>query len=400
MKISCIGLNSNLINSNEQIEVIKYLNKKLYEIGENVSLISYFDNNLDKLKTLLQSDNNILFFVGNSQVIYNHNIKDNLSRIFGEKLQPSDVCYGNLRKYCEDHNIPFSMKEEMEVMLPTNSIPLISKNNYNNGFMYKYNEMYIIFVPDSLEFIKENYINYILPLINDLINIKLDYQVIKCFGILEKDIKIIINDYYNIPEISINIIGDDLDNAIYIRYNSSSNFAKIQEIMSDIISKLNKYIYSLEDESIYKMAIDLLSVQHKKLIIAETITLGNITRKLCEIDNSNIYSSKIFVNYNDIINTLDISKSTITDYGKYSVNTVYEFSNSLLESNPADIVLFALGDNSSADNICFMAVGDLDGIHVYKNKINIKDDKTIENLSKTAVFYLIKKLKQNDLHFI
>ena len=121
---------------------------------------------------------------------------------------------------------------------------------------------------------------------------------------------------------------------------------------------------------------------------------------MCEIDNSNIYSSKVFVNFNDIINTLNVSKSTISDYGKYSVNTVYEFANSLLESNPADIVLFALGDNSSADNICFMAVGDLDGIHVYKNKINIKDDNTIENLSKTAVFYLIKKLKQNDLHFI
>ena len=46
-----------------------------------------------------------------------------------------------------------------------------------------------------------------------------------------------------------------------------------------------------------------------------------------------------------------------------------------------------------------MAIGDFDGIHVYKNKINIKNLNLIGNLSKTALFYLIKKLKQNDLCF-
>lgn len=400
MKIACIGLNSNLINSNEQCEVIKYLNKKIYEIGENISLISYFDNSLDKIKSIIADKYDVLFIVGTSQVIYNHNIKDNLSRIFNEKMQNSDVCYSNLKRYCEDHNIPFSMQEEMEIMLPTNSIPLLTKTNYNNGFMYKFSETYVIFLPDSLEFIEENYLNYILPLLNDLIDIKSEYQVIKCFGILEKDIKNLINEYYNVPDISINIISDDLDNAIYIRYNNNSNFAKIQEVISNIISKLNKFIYSLEDESIYKMAIDLLTVQHKKVTIAETITLGNITSKLCEYGNSYIHSSNIFVHFDDMISKLGVDKSEIEDYGKYSVNTVYELANSLLCSNSADIVLFVLGDIGNKNNTCFMAVGDIDGIHVYKNKINIKNQKTIENLSKTAVFYLIKKLKQNDLHFM
>lgn len=400
MKISCIGLNSNLINCNEQIDVIKFLNKKLYKLGERISLISYFDNNLEKIKKVFEDKFDIVFIVGTSNTIYNHNIKENIARIINEKMQTSEVCYANLKKYCTNCNIPFSMQEEMEVIIPENTIPLIAPNNYNNGFMYKLNETYIIFLPESLEFTQINYINYISPLLNDLINVKSDYQVIKCFGILEKDIKNLISEYYSSSDISINIVSDNLDNAIYIRYNHNCNFAKVQEIISNIISRLNKYIYSLEDESIYKMAIDLLTVQRKKLIISETVTLGTITKELCNVDNTFIHSSNIYVQFDDIMKTLDIDTSIVDDYGKYSVNTVYEFANATLEKKRADIVLFVLGDISSNNDTCFVAVGDRDGIHVYKNKINIKDNKTIDNLSKTAIFYLIKKLKQNDLHFM
>lgn len=398
MKISCIGLNSNLVNSSEQIEVIKFLSKKLYEVGENISLISYFDNKLELIKNFLQNKYDIIFFVGTSNSIYNHNIKDNIARIINEKMTTSDVCYSNLKKYCENCNISFSMQEETEVIIPENSIPLISEDNYNNGFMYKFGETYIIFLPDSLEFAKVNYAHYISPLINDLVVGKSDFQVIKCFGILEKDIKNLINEYYNSSDVSINIVSDDLDNTIYIRYNHDCNFAKVQEIISDIMFKLNKYIYSLEDESIFKMAIDLLTIQRKRLTISETITLGNITKELCNIDDKFIDSTNIYLKYDEILSSLQIDKEIIDNYGKYSVNTIYEFANATLEKTNSDIVLFVLGNKN--DDICYIAVGDRDGIHVYKNKINIKNDKTINNLSKIAIFYLIKKLKQNDLHFM
>ena len=68
----------------------------------------------------------------------------------------------------------------------------------------------------------------------------------------------------------------------------------------------------------------------------------------------------------------------------------------MLELSNADISVFVLGDTAESD-ICYMAIGDVDGIHVYKNKINDKSDNLIENISKTAIFYLIKKLKRNDL---
>ena len=50
MKISCISLNSNLLSTKSQDKVVEFLKSKLYEIGEKVSSISYFENSLEQIK--------------------------------------------------------------------------------------------------------------------------------------------------------------------------------------------------------------------------------------------------------------------------------------------------------------------------------------------------------------
>ena len=397
MKIGCIVLNSNLIACDKQTSIIKYLTNNLYEIGESISLISYFDNSLEKLKNVYSEKPDILFVIGTDDVIYNHNIKDNLARISGEKLEANQNALMSLKKYCEKYNINFSMQEDMEVLLPTNSIALTYDDTYSSGFVSKSGNTYMIFLPNDIEFVKYNYNQYILPLINDLVSSTCKTQVIKVFGILEKDIKNFLSEYYGIDGLTITIVGDWLDNTIFVRSISTLDENKSRDVISGIISKLNKFIYSLENVSIYKMAVDMLKIQHKTITIGDTITYGNITNRIAEIDPSVITSSSIYTSFEKIKLDLSIDTNTIKDYGEYSVNTIYECANSLLSKSTGDIALFVLG--SKATDTCFVAVGDLDGIHVYKNKINIKNSDLQENLSKTAMFYLIKKLKQNDLCF-
>lgn len=397
MKIGCIALNSNLISCEKQTKIIEYLSSKLYEIGESFSLISYFDNGLEKLKEVVGQDYRLLFLIGTNDVIYNQNIKDNISRIAGDKLEINPTASQTLKSYCAKFNIPFSIQEEMETNLPTKSIPLVFEDSFFNGFMYKFNDTFIIYLPSDFELLENNYTKYILPLINDLTSVNSNVQILKCFGILEKDIKNLIGDYFGISGVQINIVSDDLDSAIFVRFSSEIEQSKQREIISNIISKLNKFVYSLDNDSIYKMAVDLLKVQHKSLIVCETLTYGEISKNLAQIDNEVINFSGIYPSFDVIQREIKIDSQIISDYGKYSVNTVYELANAMLENKTGDLVLFVLGDKNS--DICYMAIGDFDGIHVYKNKINIKNSDLISNLSKTAIFYLIKKLKQNDLCF-
>lgn len=397
MKIACIALNSNLINIDEQTKIINYLNTKLYEIGENISLISYFPNSQEGVRNIFSNSYDLIFFIGTNDAIYNHNIKENLARIFGDKLSSHESSYSSLSKYCNKNNIVFSMLEETEVMLPTKSIPLVSNDYYSNGFMYKHNSTYIVYLPENLDFVKFNYVSYVLPLICDLVGNYYEYQVVKCFGLLEKDIRSVIAEYFVKNEVNINIINNGLDTSIYIRYKKDANLVDVQNIIANIISKLNKFIYSLEDVSIYQMASDLLNLYHKTLCIGETITFGNITKQLSQINPNNIKSTNVYLDYDTMINELNIDKKVIDQFGKYSVNVIYELSNALLEKTSSDNVLFVLADSNNPE-ICYMAVGDIDGIHVYKNKI-LANSESIESISKTAIFYLIKKLKQNSLHF-
>jgi len=397
MKICALILNSNLIECDEQSGVLNFIKTKLYEIGENISLISYFDNNLEKLRNIFYDGYDMIFCVGNNSSIYNHNIKDNLARIFGDKLTSFEATYSSLSKYCQKNNIVFSMQEEMEVLLPSKSIPLVDDNIPLNGFMYKHNNTYVMFLPPELEFVRNNYFSYILPLISDLVNIDKDYQVIKCFGLLEKDVRGMISEFIGNPSININIVSSDLDHTIFIRYNDNIDKSKLQEIVSGICIKLSKFIYATEDVSIYQMAIDLLNLRKKKLTIVETLTLGNITKSLCQIDNSVVDESFLFVNYETLKKNIAIDNKIVDNFGKYSVQTIYEYANKILEKSTSDIVMFLLGDNDNKE-LNYMAIGDINGIHVYKNK-TIVNEKLIDNLSKTAVFYLIKNLKQNDLQF-
>ena len=143
------------------------------------------------------------------------------------------------------------------------------------------------------------------------------------------------------------------------------------------------------------MACDLLNIRGKHLTLGETITYGHINQKLSQIDPKIISDGYIFNNYDTILKTLNLDKKILDKYGHYSVNTVYELANLMLEKTKAQIAMLLLGDPNS--DICYIAIGDINGIHVYKSKINANNSDTISHISKTAIFYLIKKLKQNDL---
>ncbi len=398
MKIAIIGINNTLIDLSNQNEVIDYLKFNIVKQGKMPSLISYFNNSVEQLRYIIEKGYDMVFIVGSDGIIFNHNLKDNLAKIFNVRLEKYTPCELAIKDYCSVNNIVYDSQEEMQAFFPTNSQPIYKTSYFNNGFAYKYNNTQVFMLPSDIAFVKEVYSFSILPFLSDnsLGNASLDTMTIRCYGILEKDLRGLIENELRCPNIKINIVSIRLDNILYISY-SISDIATIQPIIADICSKLSKLIYATEDTSLYQTAVNLLTIQKKHLVVAETLTKGNITNNLMKLDDNILEKSITVNNFDSIAKQLKLAEKVVNQFGKYSVNTVYELDNLLLEQSNSELAIFILGDKTN--DTCFIAIGDIDGIHVYKNKFLSYNQSTIDMLSETTMFYLIKKLRQNDLQF-
>ena len=84
-------------------------------------------------------------------------------------------------------------------------------------------------------------------------------------------------------------------------------------------------------------------------------------------------------------------------------NVVYNMAASYLKQNQADLVIATVGTTTLSNNqlagLCFIAVGDRNEVHVYKNIFKGSHEEIVDCICTASFFYLIKKLKKNDFHF-
>ena len=264
------------------------------------------------------------------------------------------------------------------------------------------------FLPNNLDFVKEVFESTLLPYFVKEVRAVYQTTTIKTFGIAEKDIIYLLQDLFNNKyKIFISTYPNNLEVEISIRYNKNLDRNILQAFIARIYDKLKKYIYANEDISIFRNAYDLLKLSNKRLAIAESITNGNIVNNFLssskEADQM-LSRGVVTTNVESAIKNLNINKATINKSGFVSVDTAYEMATNLLNGSENDVVVVTcgewIGEYTSANQlVCYIAVGDIDGIHVYKNTYSGEYSAIIDNISKSAMFYLIKKIKQNGLFF-
>ena len=211
---------------------------------------------------------------------------------------------------------------------------------------------------------------------------------LKTFGKSEREI-------LNILE---SIECDDLDVEVMIEYDNSLELDSRQDMISNIYEKLKPYMYTDENMSIYELIMNLLNVNGKTLSVAETLTQGNIAKNLTNADNNGRFKLGIVAHSaKQFEEMLALSSSIVNSHNQNMVELVYEMAAGLLEKSDSDYAIATLGNLE--DDFSYIAVGDIDGIHVYKSKCSLHGVRKINTISKNAIYYLIKKIKQNDLFF-
>ncbi len=407
MKISCISINTNILLGKEQDKIIEFLSKKLLELGVTFNKIVVSQSSPEQIKNAISFANeNVVIIIGDKSSVRNYQIKSSLSRLFGLSLSQNQTAIASVENFYKKNNIPPQLESQNEHYIPSSAKVLASSVSAELGFMLTTDKTYI-FLPNNIYAVKEIFNNFLIEEFTKKVKTEYDNITIKTFGISEKDILFLLQNLLNNKyKIFITTYPVNLDVAINIRFDKKIDNVILQSFMSEVYSKLKKYIYANEDNSIFQTALDLLKLTKKRLILGESITQGNLVNSFLNTSKeASEYLTKatIYPNADALVKYGNISKEIVNRHGFSSVETAYEMAVNLLDKNSKDFVVCTcgewVGDQLHTTQLtCYIAVGDEDGIHVYKNTYSGEFSAVIDNISKSSIFYLIKKIKQKDLY--
>lgn len=407
MKVSCLCISNDLLLGKRQDKITAILAKKLLENGISFSRIYTINNNPEEIRKAIDIlEEKIIFVIGDNLSVKNAHIKKAIAEICGVDMAESNIANLAVKNYFKKMNLPITYDSENEVYLPRNSRCLVNQDSVLQGFAIYKGDQLIIFIPDDLYSIVSYLDNSVLPMLFEKFNVFYDNITLKTFGICERDILSLLGDLLkNKYKINITTYPNGLETTIVIRYHKGLDQEIISQFLQRVYEKLSKFIYATEDMSLFSTVFNLLKLSKKKVAVAESISGGTIVSSLVK-ENKGIsdYLVEGIVSYSNQSKTsrLKVSENILNTYTAVSVEVAYEMAAGLLETSGADIVVTTTGyasKDEGHDAFAYIAVGDMDGIHVYRNNFSGSREEVIESVTKTSMFYLIKKLKQNDLLF-
>jgi nicotinamide-nucleotide amidase len=187
---------------------------------------------------------------------------------------------------------------------------------------------------------------------------------------------------------------------IEIGYTDNMSGIEVINIVNEIKKILKDYLYEEGTVSISKKALDLLREKQRKLSIAESYTGGHIVSELVKNAGASTVLYEGLVTYTDRAKMLrlDVEKETIEKDGAVSSETAYQMAAGLIKAG-ADIAMATTGfAGPEGDNVglCYLALGDKNGIHIFENHfLGSRSDIILQGCD-NAFFKLIKYL--NDEH--
>jgi len=404
MICSCISVSENNLIGKSRDECVGFLAKSMFTMGVNLDSICTVHNNREQLLSCLKnmSKSDLILVVGTDDSKQNFEIKNTIADFLKLNMERNNSAVNAVENYLTYGKKSHIKDIENEYYLPTSAMCLNNAVSHLQGCAI-FRDKVIVFVPNDLESVKYLYNNSLFPIVTKELKVAYESVTLKLFGLPEKDILLALKDLLNNnPDIIVSTISENLETSLIIRYNLLIEKERINLFISEIYEKLRKFIFTDEDTSLYQLALDLLTLHNSSISILETITGGNISNEFnkCTSPAKHLVNlSTIVNNENSAVQNLPCNPQIFKSHGFVSVESTYELASAILEKRKSELVLVTCGDIESDDHICYIAVGDNDGIHVYKNTCLGTREQVVETVSKCAVFYLIKKLKQNDLFF-
>lgn len=279
------------------------------------------------------------------------------------------------------------------------------KNDYEvdaEQSIFELNEtLYAVMDEFSEQFVSES----IIPMLNSRCKTLYTTEIFKTFGKTEAELREILKDYIrNRNRIVFSFYPSLCECEVNVRYSSKMAKETVDELLRGVAAALNDCTYALKDVSLEQQLMDLLRVRGKKVCVAESFTGGGIAAALTGCPGASDIFKEGLVCYSNAskIQRLGVEEQLIESYGAVSIETVYEMAANLLLQDNCDVCLATSGnagptaEKDGDVGLCFIAVGDMNGIHIYRYVFEGDRKKVTYSGVKYALYHLYKKLKEKE----
>ncbi|MDR3318134.1 MAG: nicotinamide-nucleotide amidohydrolase family protein [Clostridiales bacterium] len=227
---------------------------------------------------------------------------------------------------------------------------------------------------------------------------KYSRYVFKTFNAAVADIAPLLKDIRHIKKVVVSYKPAPLECDVILRYPASIDKAELEALLSDVHKALGKLVYAVGDTDMAHTVCALLKTRGKKIAFAESFTGGGLVSSLIEFPGASEIVAEGIVAYGNESKTkrLKVDEKLLTRYSAVSKEVAFEMSYNLLAESGADLSVATTGyagPEGSPVGECYIALGSLNGIHLYKYNFEGSRGEIITQGVKTALHLIICVLK-------
>ncbi len=203
-------------------------------------------------------------------------------------------------------------------------------------------------------------------------------------------------------DINFRVYGSYGEKTIELIYSDMTPKIKVDAAQRAIVTRLDEYIYALEDVTLAERLFQLLKLRKMKICVAESFTGGGISKRLVEKSGiSEVYYEGLNTYSNESKrDRLKVKEITLKQYGAVSEQTAREMAQGLLDTGNCDLSISTTGiagpksDRSNKPvGLCYIGIGLKEGVKVYRYRLSGDRKNITETAINQALFMAYKSIK-------
>jgi nicotinamide-nucleotide amidase len=329
---------------------VTYLSRRLMELGIETLYHTSVDDDYERLEnvlTLAIERADIIITTGGLGPTDDDLTKEALANVTGRALVADINMEEHIKHYFAYSKRDMTLNNLKQAMKPEGADFIDNPRGTAPGIYMEWNNRKIVMMPGPPREMKPMFEDNVVNLIKDdhIIIVK----SINTSGLgestLETQLKHLdlsypdftITTYAGSGSVEIKVIGRGKDKH---RLEKDS-----EEIVERIRMEIGEHIYGYGVSSIEGAIIEMLIHNDMKMAVCESVTGGNLSKKLTSIPGASKSFDRGLVTYsnNSKIQELGVSEEALEKFGVVSREVAYQMANGLIEKSNTDIVVATTG---------------------------------------------------------